>query len=64
MSKIEVPSFNKNSAKNSLKSTPKGSKKSSNKPFFRAKKPAAEEKPPVDYYELNLPEVNYIENIH
>ena len=44
--------------------SPKESKKAMPKGFFRQKESLPEKKPELDYYELNLPEVNYIENIH
>ena len=42
--------------------TPKVANKSP-KGFFRVKEAVPEDEPEPDYYEINLPEVNYIENI-
>lgn len=62
LSKVEIPKFedgpnssNKNSPK---KNTPKALK------GIREKEAAPEAEPLPDYYELDLPEVNYIEVIH
>ena len=56
MSKVVIP---KDSAKSSpKKGTPKEQK------GLRAKEAAPEKEAEPDYYELDLPEVNYIENIH
>ena len=58
MSKVEIPAFEddpRGSSKNSpKKNTPKG---------VRSKDAPPEPEPLPDYYELDLPEVNYIENI-
>ena len=54
-----------NFRKDSKNPTPKkSSKKTTPKGFLRDKEPVPEKEPEPDYYELNLPEVNYIENIH
>lgn len=58
---LEIPKFD-----NKLKSTnttPRDSTKSTPKKFLREKEPVAIKEPDPDYYELDLPEVNYIENI-
>jgi len=62
MSKVEIPKFEDgptSSSKNSpKKNTPKGLK------GVRGKEAPPEKEPLPDYYELDLPEVNYIEAIH
>lgn len=61
MSKLQIPTFDDGGSpkkgttpKDSKKKTPKG---------VREKEAAPEKEPDPDYYELDLPEVNYIENI-
>ena len=57
LSKVEIPKFDDDlatSGKNSKKNTPKG---------VRVKEAAPEPEPLPDYYELDMPEVNYIEVI-
>ena len=63
LSKLEIPKFEGDSTNISPKkgNTPLDSKKATPKNIRQ--KEVEKEAEPVDYYELDLPQVNYIENI-
>lgn len=69
LSKLVIPEAEdplRSSVNNTGKGTPKDSAKAKNTPKtkgLRAKTPPPEEEPLPDYYELDLPKVNYIESI-
>lgn len=63
LNKLEIPQFDGDTTNFSPKKGMVDSKKATPK-NVRAKEAAPEKEPDPDYYELNLPEVNYIENIH
>ena len=65
LSKLVIPKPDSmlTSIQTSGKGTPKDGSKKSTAKGSRAKTPPKEEDPLPDYYELDLPEVNYIEHI-